>query len=157
LPVALPRPLPAAHQHCDFFLAADKRRQMALPGAASAAACPNDPIQRHRLRPALELMGAAFLGNEQAGDLPLYPRCDDDRTRLSQRSLRTKMPMSSSSTTTMRMNSIMTRPPYWRVAATVSAVCPCARADRLLDRSLTTSDTKTLPLNQAPAVRSSSN
>jgi hypothetical protein len=36
-------------------------------------------------------------------------------------SLRTKMPMSRSSTTTMRMNSIMTRPPYWRVAETVSA------------------------------------
>jgi hypothetical protein len=37
--------------------------------------------------------------------------------------------MSSSSTTTMRMNSIMTQPPYWR-AATVSAAHPCARAGR---------------------------
>ena len=31
LPVALPRPLPAPHQHGDFLVAADERREMALP------------------------------------------------------------------------------------------------------------------------------
>jgi hypothetical protein len=55
------------------------------------------------------------------------PVAPDDSYHLNT-SLRTKMPMSSSSTTTMRMNSIMTQPPYWRVAATVSAARPCARA-----------------------------
>ena len=47
---------------------------MALPGAASAAARPNEPEQRHRLRHAFEFMAAALLGDEQACDLPLHPR-----------------------------------------------------------------------------------
>jgi hypothetical protein len=56
---------------------------MALPGAATAAACSNDAVQRHRLRHAFELMAAALLGDEQACDLALHSRRDYDRTRLS--------------------------------------------------------------------------
>src|SRR6516164_2756119 len=56
LPIALPRALPASHQHGEFFFAAYKRCEMALSGAASAAACSNDPVQRHRLRHAFEFM-----------------------------------------------------------------------------------------------------
>ena len=75
LPVALPRPLPAPHQHGDFLVAADQRREMALPRAASAAARSHEPEQRHRLGHAFELMAAALLGDKQAGDLTLDPRC----------------------------------------------------------------------------------
>ena len=41
--LALPRPLPAPHQHCDFLIAPDKRREMALARAASASARPYKP------------------------------------------------------------------------------------------------------------------
>ena len=58
---------------------------MALPRAASAAACPNETKQYHRLRHALEFMPAALLDDEQAGDLPPHPRRHHDRTRLGQR------------------------------------------------------------------------
>src|SRR5215472_16924180 len=40
LPLALPRALPAPHQHGDLFLATNQGREMALPRAASAAARP---------------------------------------------------------------------------------------------------------------------
>ena len=73
LALALPRPLPAPHQHRNFLVAADERRQLALPGAPAAAARAHDPEQRHRLGHALELMRAALLGDEQAGDLALHP------------------------------------------------------------------------------------
>jgi hypothetical protein len=56
---------------------------VALPRTASATARPNDPVERHRLRHALEFMAAALLGHEQACDLSLHPRRDYDRTRLS--------------------------------------------------------------------------
>ena len=85
LAVALPRPLPAPHQHGDFLVATDERREMALPRAASAAARPHEPEQRHRLRHALEFMAAALLGDEQTGDLALHPRCHHDRAWLGQR------------------------------------------------------------------------
>jgi hypothetical protein len=49
LSVTLPRSFPPAHQHGDFFLATDERREVALPRAASAAACPNQSKQRHWL------------------------------------------------------------------------------------------------------------
>ena len=58
---------------------------MALSGAASAAARPHKPEQRHRLRHAFEFMAAALLGDEQAGNLALHPRRYDDRAWLSQR------------------------------------------------------------------------
>ena len=58
---------------------------MALSSAASAAARPHQPKQRHRLRHALEFMAAALLGDEQTGDLALHPRRDHDRTRFGQR------------------------------------------------------------------------
>jgi hypothetical protein len=44
---------------------------MALARAASAAARPYKPKQRHRLRYAFEFMTAALLGDKQAGDLAL--------------------------------------------------------------------------------------
>jgi hypothetical protein len=56
---------------------------MALHRAASAAARPHDPEQRHRLRHAFELMAAALLCHEQACHLALHSRRDYDRTRLS--------------------------------------------------------------------------
>jgi hypothetical protein len=43
LAVALPRPLPAPHQHRDFLIATHQRRQTALPCATSAAARPHEP------------------------------------------------------------------------------------------------------------------
>jgi len=43
LAVALPRPLPAPHQHGDFLVATNQRREMALPRAPSAAARPHEP------------------------------------------------------------------------------------------------------------------
>ena len=52
---------------------------------ASATACPHDAKQRHRLRYALEFMAAAFLDNEQAGNLALQARGDHNRTRIGQR------------------------------------------------------------------------
>ena len=71
LPVALTRPLPAPHQHGNFLVATDQWGEMALASPASAAACPNDPVQRYRLRHPLEFMAAAFLGDEHARDLAL--------------------------------------------------------------------------------------
>ena len=85
LAVALPRPLPAPHQHRDFLVAADQRREIALRRAASAAARAHQPEQRHRLGHALERVRAALLGDEQAGDLALHPRRDQNRARLGQR------------------------------------------------------------------------
>jgi hypothetical protein len=64
LPIVLPCPLPAPHQHGDFLVATDERRKMPLSGAA----CSNDPAQYHRLRHAFQVMAAALLGDEQAGD-----------------------------------------------------------------------------------------
>jgi hypothetical protein len=43
LTVALPRPIPAPHQQGDFFVATDKRREMALPRATACTACPDEP------------------------------------------------------------------------------------------------------------------
>jgi hypothetical protein len=48
LPLALP-PLPAPHQHGDFLVTTDQRREPALPRAPSATARPGEPEQRHRL------------------------------------------------------------------------------------------------------------
>jgi hypothetical protein len=50
--------------HCDFLLATDERREMALPGAASAAACPTDSVKRHRRRHALQFVVTKLLGYE---------------------------------------------------------------------------------------------
>src|SRR5215469_13968001 len=82
LSVALPRPLPASHQHGDFLVATHKGREPALPRAASAAARPNNPVQRHRLRHAFEFVTAALLRDKQPGDLALYPRGDHNRARF---------------------------------------------------------------------------
>jgi hypothetical protein len=64
LPIALPRPIPAPHQHGDLLVAPNERRELALAGAASAAARADDPEQRYWLRHALEFMAAALLGHE---------------------------------------------------------------------------------------------
>ena len=48
--------------HGDFLLATDERREMALPGAASAAACPTDSVKRHRRRHALQFVVTKLLG-----------------------------------------------------------------------------------------------
>src|SRR5271166_1878862 len=85
LTVALPRPLPAAHQHGHLIVAADERRELACAGAASAAARANEPEQRDRLRHALERVAAAFLDDKQTRYLALDLRGDQDRSRLGQR------------------------------------------------------------------------
>src|SRR5215469_11204260 len=46
---------------------------MALAHTATAAARPNDPEKRHRLRHAFERVRAALLGDKQPGGLALYP------------------------------------------------------------------------------------
>jgi hypothetical protein len=53
-----------SHQHDNFFVAADEWRQMALPGAASAAARPHDSVKRHRRRHALQFVVTKLLGYE---------------------------------------------------------------------------------------------
>src|SRR5262249_8683058 len=60
LAVALLRPLPATHQHRDFFLTANERREMALACPASAPARPYKLEQRYRLGHAFEFMDAAL-------------------------------------------------------------------------------------------------
>ena len=85
LAVALPRPFPAPHQHRRFVVAADQRREITRAGTPSAAACPNEPEQSHRLGHALERMRAALLGDEQSGALALHPRGDQNRARFGQR------------------------------------------------------------------------
>jgi len=80
-----PRPLPASHQHREFVVATHKGREAALPGAAPAAARPNNPVKRHRLRHAFEFVAAALLGDKHPGDLALYPRRHHHSTRLGKR------------------------------------------------------------------------
>src|SRR5262252_11051116 len=58
---------------------------MALAHTATAAARPNDPEKRHRLRHAFERVRAALLGDKQPGDLTLYPRRHHHGTRLGKR------------------------------------------------------------------------
>jgi hypothetical protein len=76
LPVALPCPLPTAHQHCDFLFTTDERRQMALRRAASTSARTNHPEQRLPLWDTFKLMAATFLSDKQASDLTLHSCCD---------------------------------------------------------------------------------
>ena len=72
-------------QHRHFVVAADQRREIALPGAAAAAARAHEPEQRRRLGHALERMRAALFGDKQSGDLALHPRRDQNRAGFGQR------------------------------------------------------------------------
>ena len=56
LAVALPCSLPAPHQHPYFVIAPNKRRKLALSGAASAAARTDEPVQNPLFWHALEGM-----------------------------------------------------------------------------------------------------
>jgi hypothetical protein len=60
--------------------AIESGRKYHRDGADESLAAQND-----RIRHALEFVAAAILGDEQARDLPLYPRCHYDRTWLRQR------------------------------------------------------------------------
>ena len=82
LTLAPTRPLPAPHQHGDFLVAAYKRREMALTGAAAAAAGANKSEQRHWFRHPFESRGATLLDHEQPGDLTLHARRNHDRAWL---------------------------------------------------------------------------
>ena len=84
LPFTVPRALPAPHQHRDFFLTADERREMALACPTSATARTHQSEQRYRLRHTFQLMAAKILGDEQAGDLALNPCSDPNSPRLCQ-------------------------------------------------------------------------
>ena len=75
----------AASQDCEVLFAADERGEK--PGASSApsAAYPQDAIESHWRRSALELMGALVLNDEQPSDLPLDRRSDQHCPRLGRR------------------------------------------------------------------------
>ena len=79
------RALPAPQQHRQLLLAPDQWRQGALPGAPAAAAGACDPKQRHRLRHALQHVGAAILGDEQPRNLPPDLCRGPDRSGLRRR------------------------------------------------------------------------
>jgi hypothetical protein len=85
LAVTLPRPFPPPQQHRYFLVTANKRREIALRRSASAAACAHQLEQRGRLRDALERVRASLLGDEEARDLALNPRRDQNRAGLGQR------------------------------------------------------------------------
>jgi hypothetical protein len=82
LPIALACSLPAPHQYGDLLVATDEWREMALSSAAAPTTRPHDAKESDRLRYALERMSAAFLGDEQPGDLALKSRRDHDRAGL---------------------------------------------------------------------------
>src|SRR3984885_4789940 len=72
----------AASQDCEVLFAADERGEK--PGASSApsAAYPQDAIEIHRRKGALELMGALVLNDEQPSNLPQDRRSDQHCPRL---------------------------------------------------------------------------
>jgi hypothetical protein len=82
LALALPRSLPAPHQHGDFLVATHKRREMTLPGTAATTARPHQSKQGHRLGHASEFVVAAILDDEQTADLALHSRCHHNRSWL---------------------------------------------------------------------------
>src|SRR5262249_4163324 len=84
LPVALPRPLPAPHQHRHFLLATDERRTLTHAGAASPAACADDPEQCYWFGHSFQSMAAPFFDNEEAGDLALHLRRHQNRAGFRQ-------------------------------------------------------------------------
>ena len=55
-------------KHGDFLVAADERREMALPRTASAAARPDEAEQRYWLRDALEFGSVQNLSHIWSGD-----------------------------------------------------------------------------------------
>src|SRR5262245_5537207 len=65
LSLALPRSLPAPHQHGDFLVATDERRQITLPGAAAAPAGTYQSVQRHGLGHAFDWLTSTVLNDEQ--------------------------------------------------------------------------------------------
>jgi hypothetical protein len=79
LSIALTRPLPASHQHGHFVVATHKRREIALRRAASAAAYAYQLEQNRRLGHAPQRVGPVLFGNEEAGDLALHSRRDQNR------------------------------------------------------------------------------
>jgi hypothetical protein len=85
LAIALPRSVPPALQRRDFLVATDKWREMALARTASTTARPHKPEQRYRPWHAYQLMAAALLNYEQAGDLALNPCSNQDCAGFGQR------------------------------------------------------------------------
>jgi hypothetical protein len=67
--------LPAPHQRCDFFIAADQGVRRRCPARRPPRARPHDSEQRHTLRHALQIVGSALLGDEQV-DFPCRGRAD---------------------------------------------------------------------------------
>ena len=82
LPVARKGAFRAASQDAEVLLTADKRREKLGLSPAPSAAYPQDAIEIHWRRSALELVGALVLDDEQPSDLPLDGRSDQHGSRL---------------------------------------------------------------------------
>jgi hypothetical protein len=65
-----------------MIIAADERGELALAGAAAAAARAHELEQRRWLRDPFERVDASILRHKQSSDLPLHARRDQNRTRL---------------------------------------------------------------------------
>src|ERR1700722_13737784 len=75
----------AASQDCEVLFAADERGEKTGASSAPSAAYPQDAIEIHWLKGALELMGALVLNDEQPSNLPQDSRSDQHGPRLSDR------------------------------------------------------------------------
>jgi hypothetical protein len=89
LPVARKGAFRAASQHPEVLLAADKWREKLGLSPAPSAAYPQDAIEIHWRKSALELVGALILNDEQPSNLLLDSRSNQDCSRLG-RSLHTR-------------------------------------------------------------------
>src|SRR6202453_1561037 len=72
----------AASQDCEVLFPADERGEKLWLSPAPSAAYPQDAIEIHWRKGALELMGALVLNDEQPSNLPLDRRSDQHRPRL---------------------------------------------------------------------------
>src|SRR5262245_55344744 len=72
LSLALPRPLPAPHQHGNFLVATNERRQLTLADTTAAATGTNQSVQRHRFGHAFEWLTSTVLDDEQTSNLTLH-------------------------------------------------------------------------------------
>ena len=72
----------AASQDCEVLFAADERGEKPASSSTPSAAYPQDAIEIHWRKGALELMGAPVLNDEQPSNLPEDRRSDQHCPRL---------------------------------------------------------------------------